>query len=160
MRDGIYYQIPGTLFHAPCVARTSPKLGGSVSKGHVCSSYLRISTRCRPDRLTYSAAIGDIRSTRGAVIIRSRSGQEISWNQIFDVAEAAPGQWTHVSVVLREDHGWLHEPLGKDVTIAEMKDILDNANDLLIRGDLRVFGRSGGGQEVVYLQDVRLLAKA
>lgn len=93
-------------------------------------------------------------------MIRSRGGQEISWNLIFDVAEAVPGQWTHVSVVLREDHGWLHEPLGEDVTMAEMKEILANASDMLIRGDLRVFGRGGGGQEVVYLQDVRLLAKA
>lgn len=124
-------------------------------------SYVRTTaTRFCTDRLTYSAAIGDIRSTRGAVVIRSRGGQEISWNQIFDVAEAAPGQWTYVSVVLREDHGWLHEPLGTNVAMAEMKDILANASDLLIRGDLRVFGRSGGGQEVVYLQDVRLLAKA
>lgn len=65
-----------------------------------------------------------------------------------------------MSVVLREDHGWLHEPLGQDVAMVEMKDILENASDLLIRGDLRVFGRSGGGQEVVYLQDVRLLARA
>lgn len=124
------------------------------------NSYVTDATRCRPGRLTYSAANGDIRSTRGAVVIRSRDGQEISWNQVFDVAETAPGQWNHISVVLREDHGWLHEPLGTDVTMAEMKDILENANDLLIRGDLRVFGRSGGGQEVVYLQDVRLLAKA
>lgn len=76
------------------------------------------------------------------------------------MASAAPGQWTHVSVVLREDHGWLHEPLGTVVSTTEMKDLLDNARDVLIRGDLRVYGRSGGGQEVVYLQDVRLLAKA
>lgn len=117
-------------------------------------------TPYRPGRLLYSAANGDIRSARGAVVIRSRGGQEISWNQVFDVAETAPGQWTHVSVVLREDHRWLHEPLGTDVTMAEMKDILEDASDLLVRGDLRVFGRSGGGQEVVYLQDVRLLAKA
>lgn len=73
---------------------------------------------------------------------------------------AAPGEWTHVSVVLREDHGWLVEPLGNDVHMDEMKDILANASELLIRGDIRVFGRSGGGQEVVYLQDVKLLAKA
>lgn len=111
-------------------------------------------------RLAYSAANGDIRSTRGAVVIRAQGGQEISWNLVFDVARAAPGQWTHISVVLREDHGWLHEPLGKTVSTAEMKDILSNAGDILIRGDLRVYGRGGGGQEVVYLQDVRLLAKA
>lgn len=64
-----------------------------------------------------------------------------------------------MSVVLREDHGWLHEPLGAGVTTAEMKDILENASEMLIRGDLRVYGRGGGGQEVVYLQDVRLMAK-
>lgn len=111
-------------------------------------------------RIAYSAASGDVRSTRGAVVIRSQGGQEISWNLVFDVARASPGQWTHISVVLREDHGWLHEPLGTAVSTAEMKDLLGNASDMLIRGDLRVYGRSGGGQEVVYLQDVRLLAKA
>lgn len=111
-------------------------------------------------RLAYSAAAGDIRSNRGAVVIRSQGGQEISWNLVFDVARAAPGQWTHISVVLREDHGWLHEPFGTAVSTAEMKDILNAASDMLIRGDLRVYGRGGGGQEVVYLQDVRLLAKA
>ena len=111
-------------------------------------------------RLAYSAAIGDVRSTRGAVVIRAQGGQEISWNLIFDVARAAPGEWTYISVVLREDHGWLHEPLGTSVSTAEMKDLLNSASDLLIRGDLRVYGKSGGGLEVVYLQDVRLLGKA
>lgn len=64
-----------------------------------------------------------------------------------------------MSVVLREDHGWLHEPFGTVVSTAEMKEILENASEMLIRGDLRVYGRGGGGQEVVYLQDVRLMAK-
>ena len=122
-------------------------------------SYLRPHPATCTCRLAYSAAIGDIRSTRGAVLIRSQGGQELSWDLIFDVARAAPGQWTHISVVLREDHGWVHEPLGQGVTTAEMKDVLENASEMLIRGDLRVYGRGGGGQEVVYLQDVRLLAK-
>ncbi|CAM9487931.1 unnamed protein product, partial [Hapterophycus canaliculatus] len=110
--------------------------------------------------LAYSAATGDERSTRGAVVIRSRGGEEISWTLVFDVSRAEPGQWTHVSVVLREDHGWLFEPLGNGVYMDEMKHILTNASEMLIRGDIRVYGRSGGGQEVVYLQDVRLFAKA
>eukprot|EP00903_Cladosiphon_okamuranus_P005351 g5346.t2 len=111
-------------------------------------------------RLAYSAAIGDIRPTRGAVVIRSQGGQEISWNLVFDLARASPGQWTHISVVLREDHGWLHEPFGTAVSTDEMKGILGSASDMLIRGDLRVYGSGGGGMEVVYLQDVRLLSKA
>lgn len=93
-------------------------------------------------------------------MIRSTRGQEISWNCIFDVAVAAPGEWTRVSVVLREDHGWLSEPLGGAVTATDMKAVLRDASELLIRGDMRVFGKGGGGQEVVYLQDVLLLANA
>lgn len=76
------------------------------------------------------------------------------------MAEAERGEWTYVSVVLREDHGWLSEPLGGVVTATEMKAILADAGELLIRGDIRVFGKQGGGLEVVYLQDVQLLAKA
>lgn len=76
------------------------------------------------------------------------------------MAEAPPREWTYVSVVLREDHGWLSEPLGGDVTTSEMIALLADASELLIRGDIRVFGQGGGGQEVVYLQDVQLFAKA
>lgn len=110
--------------------------------------------------MAYATANGDIRSTRGAVTVRSRAGQEISWNLIFGVTEALPGEWTFVSVVLREDHGWQSEPLGGGVTAADMREILADASELLIRGDIRVFGKGGSGQEVVYLQDVMLLAKA
>lgn len=46
------------------------------------------------------------------------------------------------------------------MTAAEMKKLLADAGELLIRGDIRVFGQGGGGQEVVYLQDVRLFARA
>lgn len=63
-------------------------------------------------------------------------------------------------MVLREDHGWLSEPLGGSLSTADMKAILADAGKILIRGDLRVYGKSGGGQEVVYLQDVQLLARA
>ena len=91
--------------------------------------------------MAYATANGDIRSTRGAVNVRSRAGQEISWNLIFGVTEALPGEWTFVSVVLREDHGWQSEPLGGGVTAAEMKEILADASELLIRGDIRVFGQ-------------------
>lgn len=76
------------------------------------------------------------------------------------MTEALPGEWTFVSVVLREDHGWQSEPLGGGVTAADMREILADASELLIRGDIRVFGKGGSGQEVVYLQDVMLLAKA
>lgn len=61
--------------------------------------------------------------------------------------------------MIREDHGWVDEPLGKALTSVEMKAVLANANECLIRGDTHVFGRGGGGQEVVYLQDIQLLAK-
>lgn len=64
-----------------------------------------------------------------------------------------------MSVVLREDHGWRSEPLGRAVNATNMQRILKDASEILIRGDIRVYGQEGGGQEVVYLQDVRLLTK-
>lgn len=85
---------------------------------------------------------------------------EASWDDLFGLAESAPGEWTHVSVVLREDHGWRDEPLGNAFTAAAMQALLADASELLIRGDMRVFGKEGGGTEVVYLQDVQLLATA
>lgn len=149
-----------TLFYSVSCSCAQPHVRGGNERERACLHTDILGAQLFSGRLAYSAAIGDIRSTRGAVVIRTQSGQEISWNLIFDVARAAPGQWTHISVVLREDHGWLHEPLGTAVSTTEMKDLLNTASDLLIRGDLRVYGRSGGGQEVVYLQDVRLLGKA
>lgn len=91
-------------------------------------------------------------------MVRTNGGQAISWSSIFDEAGASPGRWTHVSAVLREDHGWVAEPMGEAVTATMMKAFLADASELLIRGDIRVFGQGGGGQEVVYMQDVKLLA--
>ena len=102
--------------------------------------------RDKHHRMAFATANGDVRSTRGAVTVRSSTGQEISWTLIFGVNEALPGEWTFVSVVLREDHGWLSEPLGGGVTAAEMKEVLSDASVLHIRGDIRVFGRGGGGR--------------
>lgn len=79
---------------------------------------------------------------------------------MFGVAEALSGKWIYVSVVIREDHGWLEEPLGDALTATRMKAVLADASELLIRGDTHVFGNGGGGQEVVYLQDVQLLARS
>lgn len=62
-------------------------------------------------------------------------------------------------MILREDHGWLWEPLGGSLTAGDMRAVLADAGELSIRGDIRVFGKGGSGQEVVYLQDVKLLAK-
>ncbi|CAM9252504.1 unnamed protein product, partial [Discosporangium mesarthrocarpum] len=111
-------------------------------------------------RLTHTSADGDVRAARGAVSVKSKNGLELSWSSVFDTVDAGPGDWTYVSVILREDHGWTKEPLGDIVTATVMKEVLANASELLIRGDVRVFGSTGTGQEVVYVEDVRLFAVA
>ncbi|CAM9132571.1 unnamed protein product [Choristocarpus tenellus] len=109
-------------------------------------------------RLSYSSAEGNVRAARGAVSLRSQAGVELSWTSVFEAEDGTPGDWVYLSVVLREDHGWVQEPLGEAVTSTTMREVLANSSEILIRGDIRVFGKRGTGQEVVYLQDVRLFA--
>jgi hypothetical protein len=66
--------------------------------------------------------------------------------------------WTTYSVVLREDHGWVMEPNNIPATTLEMKELLSNVTDLLLRGDAWVYSNEGTGQEVVYVNDIALYA--
>ena len=72
-------------------------------------------------------------------------------------AEAAVGNWTSYSVVFREDLGWRHEPTHQRVSLRELRAALANVTGVLLRGDQWVYSREGYGQEVVYLNDVRML---
>ncbi|TMW60184.1 hypothetical protein Poli38472_000226 [Pythium oligandrum] len=67
--------------------------------------------------------------------------------------------WTHYSMILREDFGWIHEPSGVAATVDEFKAVLANPKALWLRGDLWGMDASGQGQEVVYVNDIKLFAR-
>jgi hypothetical protein len=68
--------------------------------------------------------------------------------------------FTSYSAVLREDYGWVTEPANEPVTGLVMKAVMANVTAVLIRGDGWVYDASGPGQEITYLNNVQLLAKA
>jgi hypothetical protein len=68
--------------------------------------------------------------------------------------------WVQYSVPLREDFGWLREPLGAAATADDMLSVLGELTGMYVRGDAYQMGSNGDGTEVMYIQDVRLIAGA
>jgi hypothetical protein len=66
--------------------------------------------------------------------------------------------WSTYSVIMREDYGWVMEPNNIPATTLEMKELLSNVTDVLLRGDAWVYSSEGNGQEVVYVNDIALFA--
>lgn len=64
--------------------------------------------------------------------------------------------WRRYTVILREDFGWMTEPTGTAATTADMMAVLQNVQGVYIRGDWWRYGPQGAGQEVTYINDVRL----
>ena len=104
---------------------------------------------------------GTARPPRGAVVVTSGSADAPMISYPMDgfapPAEARFGNWTSYSVVFREDLGWRHEPTHQRVSLRELRAALDNVTGVLIRGDQWVYSREGYGQEVVYLNDIRMM---
>ncbi|KAL7693578.1 putative concanavalin A-like lectin/glucanase domain superfamily, CalX-like domain superfamily [Plasmopara halstedii] len=113
-------------------------------------------------RLLASSFNGTPRPRRGQVSIFSTNTAGLQ-NQIsialgsFDLPSSS--NWTYYSIVLREDFGWITEPDGKTLTLADFKESLDGATALWIRGDIWGYDSTGPGQEVVYLNDVALYGR-
>ena len=71
------------------------------------------------------------------------------------------GAWTPFAVILREDYGWTDAVTGGPVLPQTMIAVMQNVEQLLIRGDSVVCGggtsaEEGTGMEVVYIQNVTL----
>jgi hypothetical protein len=99
---------------------------------------------------------GRARKSRGTVVLFG-GGMELSCPVDLFAPPSSSG-WSTYSVVLREDHGWVVEPDNVPATTLEMKELLRNVSDLLLRGDAWVYSNEGYGQEVVYVNDIALYA--
>ncbi|KAL4086333.1 hypothetical protein PRIC1_014460 [Phytophthora ramorum] len=113
-------------------------------------------------RLLAPSFNGSPRPRRGQVAIFGKNADGIATQMSvalgsFDLPSAS--RWTYYSVVLREDFGWITEPDGASITAAAFKAVLGGATRLWIRGDIWGYDPTGAGQEVVYLNDVVLLAR-
>ena len=112
-------------------------------------------------RLRAPSASGAVRSSRGAIRVvggGALSDVVLSYRSVFGAP--TDGSWTYVSAVLREDFGWAFEPSGVVPTADEMIAVFANASALELRGDAFVYGASGSGQEVVYVNDVAVYPPA
>ena len=66
-----------------------------------------------------------------------------------------------MSALLKASTGmWLVEPLGTMATTQDLRDVLSDSPELLLRGDTHVYGDDGFGMEVVYLKEVQVWAGA
>jgi hypothetical protein len=101
---------------------------------------------------------GTARSLRGSVEIVGGNGNRLSYNLAGFQAPTSTN-WKGYSVVMREDFGWILEPLGTPASFEELNAVLGNASQLLIRGDAWQYSRSGYGQEAVYLNNVTLIER-
>ena len=101
---------------------------------------------------------GTARSLRGSVEIVGANGNRLSYNLAGFQAPTSTN-WKGYSVVMREDFGWILEPLGTPASFEELNAVLGNASQLLIRGDAWQYSRSGYGQEAVYLNNVTLIER-
>ena len=98
---------------------------------------------------------GRARNTRGAVALFG-SGIELSFPlPLFELPSSSG--WSSYSAILREDFGWVVEPAGTPASTLAMRAVLKNVSSLLIRGDGWVYDQSGPGQEVMYLNAVKLI---
>merc|ERR1711937_1010491 len=101
---------------------------------------------------------GTARSLRGSVELVGMNGIRLSYNLAgFEVPSSEV--WKGYSVVLREDFGWILEPLGTPATFEQLSNVLHNASELLIRGDAWKYSRSGYGQEAIYINNVTLIER-
>jgi len=101
---------------------------------------------------------GTARSLRGSVEIIGANGNRLSYN-LAGFKAPTSSNWKGYSVVLREDFGWIVEPLGIPATFQDLNGVLENASQLLIRGDAWRYSRTGYGQEAVYLNNVTLIER-
>ena len=77
-------------------------------------------------------------SDRADVILRSDVNGEIV-TLVLDTAENPGTDWTSYTIALKETAGWTKETLtGPTPTAAEMRQVLSNLSQLLIRGEYRV----------------------
>jgi hypothetical protein len=101
---------------------------------------------------------GRARARRGTIALFG-GGVEISAPLSLFALPSTTG-FSSYSAVLREDFGWVTEPSNELVTNLVMKAVLKNVTAVLFRGDDWVYDASGPGQEITYLNNVQLLAKA
>lgn len=103
---------------------------------------------------------GSPRPRRGMLSIIGAGNLHISLS-LGTFALPSKDSWTYYSAILREDFGWISEPSGAAVSAQTFQAVLVTAKALWIRGDLWGYSASSGqqGQEVVYLNDITLVAK-
>jgi hypothetical protein len=101
---------------------------------------------------------GTARSTRGSIELSDGIGNRFSYD-LKGFQPPSSKLWTGYSVILREDFGWVKEPLGTPATFSELNSALNNASKLLIRGDAWQYSRIGYGQEAVYLNNVTVIER-
>ena len=103
---------------------------------------------------------GNIREARGTVVLKGNTtSKELSFTSHFDTPSS--GGYTYMSALLKASTGmWLVEPLGTMATTQDLRDVLSDSPELLLRGDTHVYGDDGFGMEVVYLKEVQVWAGA
>jgi hypothetical protein len=110
-------------------------------------------------RLMTPSHSGRVRSRRGDVVIKgaSAAGTSVTISRSLDgfPLPTKGSGWHSYSVIMRP-RGWRIEPSGADVDTATFEAVLGSVSDLLIRGDIWVYGSTGAGQETVYLNNVTL----
>lgn len=105
---------------------------------------------------TLSASFSGVpRAARGSIELRDSSGNRFSYS-LASSGTTRRNEWIGHSVIMRESFGWVKEPSGKPADFTEFYSALQNASELLIRGDQWVYSRSGYGQEAVYINNVSL----
>ena len=99
---------------------------------------------------------GNIRDARGTVVLKgNQTSKEISFTSRFDTPSSEG--YSYMSAVLSaSSSSWLVEPLGTVATAQDMRDVLADSPELLLRGDTHVYGDEGYGKEVVYLKEVSI----
>lgn len=99
---------------------------------------------------------GHIRKRENFIILKAVNGDVITYPNLF--REPRSNHWTYHSIILREDHGWRSYPEQRRITREQFKAILQNVEEILIRGDEWVYGKDGPGMEITILNDVSLIS--
>ena len=159
---------PGTLYGAPGTAAARIVPTASCAEDAVWhfsapNAYLGDLRGAYNGRLQFRLLSpeheGRPRSARGSVELRGfgagGAATRISYPLVDFGVPRADG-WTAYSVILREDHGWITEPLSAPLSFSELYAVMANVTAILIRGDAWVCGGEFTGEEAVYLNDVRL----
>ena len=102
---------------------------------------------------------GNPREGRGTVILRGSSfAKELSYSSPFDVPSSEG--LTYISAVLKASSGaWRVEPLGTTATAQDLRDVLADSPELLLRGDAYVYGDKGFGMDVTYLNELEIIGE-